>query len=138
MDFDFTSSLELIDIRPERSRFIHSMSEPFSEEDIEDEVMHNWLDHFEYISATTVHLAKEQETTSLVEHVNPKNRFKYTENQQMFKEIGNNVQTTIYGESYSLTIKNTGAMSSSRSSKRIQPHKDVLESPQEPRTSCSY
>jgi len=38
---------ELIDIRPDKgSHFIHSMSEPFSEEDIEDEVMHNWLNHF--------------------------------------------------------------------------------------------
>ena len=47
MDLDFFQFGELIDIRPQRgSPFIHSMSEPFSEEDIEDEVMHNWLDHF--------------------------------------------------------------------------------------------
>jgi len=47
MDLDFYQFAELIDIRPERgSQFIHSMSEPFSEEDIQDEVLHNWLNHF--------------------------------------------------------------------------------------------
>jgi ribonuclease J len=38
---------ELIDLRPPKgSPFIHSMSEPFSEDDVGDHVMHNWLDHF--------------------------------------------------------------------------------------------
>jgi ribonuclease J len=38
---------ELIDLRPPSgSPFIHSMSEPFSEDDVDDQVMHNWLDHF--------------------------------------------------------------------------------------------
>ena len=38
---------ELIDLRPpEGSPFIHSMSEPFSEDDVDDKVMHNWLEHF--------------------------------------------------------------------------------------------
>jgi ribonuclease J len=38
---------ELIDLRPSRgSPFIHSMSEPFSEDDVDDHVMHNWLKHF--------------------------------------------------------------------------------------------
>ena len=47
MDLDFFQFAELIDIKPKvGSEFIHSMSEPFSEEDIEDTVMHNWLNHF--------------------------------------------------------------------------------------------
>jgi ribonuclease J len=38
---------ELIDIRPERgSPYIHSMSEPFSEDDVDDQTLHNWVDHF--------------------------------------------------------------------------------------------
>jgi ribonuclease J len=38
---------ELIDLRPpEGAPFVHSMSEPFSEDDLDDQVMHNWLDHF--------------------------------------------------------------------------------------------
>jgi len=47
MNLSFYNLTELIDIRPTTgSHFIHSMSEPFSEEDVEDQVMHNWLDHF--------------------------------------------------------------------------------------------
>lgn len=47
MDLDFYQFAELIDIKPEPgSSFIHSMSEPFSEEDIQNEVLHNWLNHF--------------------------------------------------------------------------------------------
>ncbi len=38
---------ELIDLRPPKgSPFIHSMSEPFSEDDVDAHVMHNWLKHF--------------------------------------------------------------------------------------------
>jgi len=38
---------ELVDLRPPKgSPFIHSMSEPFSEDDVDDHVMHNWLKHF--------------------------------------------------------------------------------------------
>ncbi|RLI67274.1 MAG: MBL fold metallo-hydrolase, partial [Candidatus Gerdarchaeota archaeon] len=40
MDLDFYQFAELVDIKPDPgSHFIHSMSEPFSEEDIEDRVM---------------------------------------------------------------------------------------------------
>lgn len=42
MDLDFYQFAELIDIKPKAgSEFIHSMSEPFSEEDREDGAMHN-------------------------------------------------------------------------------------------------
>ncbi len=38
---------ELIDLRPPPGApYIYSMSEPFSEEDVEDEVLSNWLAHF--------------------------------------------------------------------------------------------
>ncbi len=44
---DLAHFAELIDLRPPReSPFIHSMSEPFSEDDVDDRVMHNWLTHF--------------------------------------------------------------------------------------------
>jgi len=46
-NLDLTGFTELIDIRPSKGgEFIHSMSEPFSEEDIGVEVMDNWLRHF--------------------------------------------------------------------------------------------
>ncbi len=38
---------ELIDLRPPKGApFIHSMSEPFTEDDVDDRVLHRWLDHF--------------------------------------------------------------------------------------------
>ena len=38
---------ELIDVRPEAgSPYIHSMSEPFSEDDVDADVLHHWLEHF--------------------------------------------------------------------------------------------
>ena len=44
---DLMNFPELIDLRPPRGApFLHSMSEPFSEDDVSDLVMHNWLDHF--------------------------------------------------------------------------------------------
>ena len=44
---DLAHFAEMIDLRPPReSPFVHSMSEPFSEDDVDDRVMHNWLDHF--------------------------------------------------------------------------------------------
>lgn len=47
LNLDLSAFTELIDIKPNPgSHFIHSMSEPFNEEDITAEVMHNWLEHF--------------------------------------------------------------------------------------------
>ncbi len=44
---DLAHFTEMIDLRPpEHSPFVHSMSEPFSEDDVDDQVMHNWLEHF--------------------------------------------------------------------------------------------
>ncbi|MEM4298139.1 MAG: MBL fold metallo-hydrolase [Nitrososphaerota archaeon] len=47
LHLSFYDFAELIDIKPRRgSSFIHSMSEPYTEEDVEYEVMMNWLKHF--------------------------------------------------------------------------------------------
>jgi len=44
---DLAHFAEMIDLRPPpESPFVHSMSEPFSEDDVDDRVMHNWLEHF--------------------------------------------------------------------------------------------
>jgi ribonuclease J len=46
-NLDLVGFTELIDIKPSAGGdFIHSMSEPYSEEDIDTKVMHNWLNHF--------------------------------------------------------------------------------------------
>lgn len=47
LSLDLQHFAELIDLRPPSGApFIHSMSEPFSEDDVDDHVLHNWLDHF--------------------------------------------------------------------------------------------
>ena len=44
---DLMNFPELVDLRPPAGApFLHSMSEPFSEDDVDDQVMHRWLDHF--------------------------------------------------------------------------------------------
>jgi ribonuclease J len=106
MDLDFYQFAELIDIKPKPgSQFIHSMSEPFSEEDLEDEVMHNWIDHFKmqfHQLHASGHLNKDQ-LVNLINYIQPRRVFPvHTENQQLFKDYFNNVQTLEKGEEYSL------------------------------------
>jgi ribonuclease J len=106
MDLDFYQFAELIDIRPRRgSHFIHSMSEPFSEEDIEDEVLHNWLDHFGmhfHQLHASGHLNKDQ-IGSLIREIKPKKVFPvHTENPHLFKKISSNVQITKREEEYEI------------------------------------
>jgi ribonuclease J len=104
MDLDFYQFTELVDIRPKRgSCFIHSMSEPFSEEDIEDKVLHNWLDHFGiqfHQLHASGHLNKEQ-IGSLINEIEPKITYPvHTENARLFKRISDNVQLVERGKEY--------------------------------------
>lgn len=107
MDLDFFQFAELIDIQPEAgSEFIHSMSEPFSEEDIEDQVMHNWLDHFKmqfHQVHASGHMSKEQ-LIEMVKEIQPKRAFPvHTESQKLFKSYCNNMQIIEQGKDYELT-----------------------------------
>jgi len=106
MDLNFYQFAELIDINPDSgSHFIHSMSEPFSEEDIEDKVMHNWLDHFKmrfHQLHASGHMNRHQ-LTDLINRIKPKRIFPiHTENQQLFKKKCSNVQTIKCGREYTL------------------------------------
>ena len=106
MDIDFTQFGELVDIKPKPgSHFIHSMSEPFSEEDIEDQVMHNWMEHFKmrfHQLHASGHMAKEQ-LVELVNYVKPEQTFPvHTENQELFKDRCACVQTILTGKEYVL------------------------------------
>ena len=104
MDLDFYQFAELIDIRPDPgSHFIHSMSEPYSEEDIEDVVMHNWLDHFKikfHQLHASGHLNRHQ-LTHLINYIKPKKIFPvHTENPQLFRTINKNAHLVKYGKKY--------------------------------------
>lgn len=106
IDLDFTQFAELIDIKPKPgSHFIHSMSEPFSEEDIEDQVMHNWLDHFK-LQFHQLHASGHMSKTQLVEmvqYIDPKKVFPvHTKNQKLFKSYFSNIQLIEQGKEYSL------------------------------------
>ncbi len=104
MDLDFYQFAELIDIWPDSgSHFIHSMSEPFSEEDIEDAIMHNWLNHFKikfHQLHASGHLNRHQ-LTALINYIKPKRVFPiHTEKPELFKKISKNVQLVKYGRKY--------------------------------------
>jgi ribonuclease J len=106
MDLDFYQFAELVDIKPKPgSQFIHSMSEPFSEEDLEDELMHHWIDHFKmhfHQLHASGHLNKDQ-LVDLINDIQPRRVFPvHTENQQLFKEYFSNVQTLEQGKEYVL------------------------------------
>jgi len=106
MDLDFYQFAELIDIRPgPDSHFIHSMSEPYSEEDIEDEVMHNWLRHFK-IKFHQLHASghmNRSQLTNLINYIKPKQIFPiHTENPKLFKAINKNVHLVRYGKRYTI------------------------------------
>jgi ribonuclease J len=104
MDLNFYQFTELIDIKPDpNSQFIHSMSEPFSEEDIEDHVMHNWLDHFNitfHQLHASGHLARH-ELTDMIKRIAPKTLFPiHTENPHLFKTIHENTVPIIKEQPY--------------------------------------
>ena len=106
MDLDFYQFTELVDIRPDAgSHLIHSMSEPFSEEDIADTVMHNWLNHFKlhfHQVHASGHMSKEQ-LVETVKEIQPKQAFAiHTENQQLFKTYCVCMRTIGQGKTYAL------------------------------------
>jgi len=104
MDLDFYQLAELVDIKPEfGSHFIRSMSEPFCEEDVEDEVLHNWLDHFGlqfHQLHASGHLSKDQ-IRSLVSNIGAKKVFPiHTENAKLFGKTCKRVEVTKLEKEY--------------------------------------
>jgi ribonuclease J len=84
---------ELVDIKPEGGEFIHSMSEPYSEggmDQIEQEVMLNWLKHFKlkFHQAHASGHASAKELKKIIEEIKPKKLIPiHTEKPRMFKKI---------------------------------------------------
>jgi ribonuclease J len=106
MDLDFNCFTELIDIRPEPgSNFIYSMSEPFTEDDIEDQVMHNWLDHFglRYHQLHASGHMSRKELTDAIKTINPERLFPvHTENPELFKSFFDDTVLIEKGKRYML------------------------------------
>ena len=106
MNLDFYQFTELIDIRPDAgSPFIHSMSEPRSEEDLEDRVMRNWLDHFglRYHQLHASGHMGRKELTEAIEAINPRRLFPvHTENPQLFMRLFDSAVTPEKSKEYML------------------------------------
>ncbi|MFY9717544.1 MAG: MBL fold metallo-hydrolase [Thermoplasmata archaeon] len=95
---------ELIDLRPPTGvPFLHSMSEPFSEDDVDDRVMHNWLDHFG-LTFHQMHAsghASGPELDEIVRTVAPKNLYPiHTEHPEAFRPAGSVVRLAELGVPY--------------------------------------
>ena len=103
---DFFSFAELIDIRPEPgSHFIYSMSEPFSEEDLEEEVLHNWLNHFglQYHQLHASGHMSRKELIDALQTVNPGKIFPvHTEAPELFKDHLSNIISPVKGVNYTV------------------------------------
>jgi len=88
---------ELIDLRPPRgSPFIHSMSEPFSEDDVDDEVLHHWLDHFglRFHQMHASGHASERELLDIVRQVKPARVYPiHTNHPEAFEKAGLRVRS---------------------------------------------
>jgi ribonuclease J len=106
MALDFNCFAELIDLRPEPgSHFIYSMSEPFTEEDLEDRVMHNWLNHFglRYHQLHASGHMSRRELTEAIETISPQRLFPiHTENPKLFAKHFNYAVPPETGKQYTL------------------------------------
>jgi len=95
---------ELIDLRPPRgSPFLHSMSEPFSEDDVDDRVMHNWLEHFglEFHQMHASGHASGPELLELVRATGAKAVYPiHTEHPEAFEKAGPSVRLPELGTPY--------------------------------------
>lgn len=102
VNLDFYNFTELIDIKPtEGSHYIYSMSEPFTEEDIEETVLHNWLDHFglKYHQLHASGHMSPKELGEAVKRVNPGKLLPvHSEQPELFKNYFDAVQLPVLGE----------------------------------------
>jgi len=89
-DLDLVEFTELIDVRPSQGHFIHSMSEPFSEEDVTADVMRRWLDHFG-LKFHQIHASghcPSKDLAEIVDQIQPKQLIPiHTEYPALFKKL---------------------------------------------------
>ena len=98
---------ELIDLRPPKgSPFIHSMSEPFSEDDVDDRVMHNWLDHFglEFHQMHASGHASKSELLEIIRATGARTVYPiHTEHPEAFSKAGPSVRSPELGGTYPIS-----------------------------------
>jgi ribonuclease J len=109
LNLDLPEFTELIDIKPSSGgHFIHSMSEPFSEEDLDKEVMHRWLNHFD-LEFHQIHASghcPRQHLKKVVDKIEPKQIMPvHTEHPEIFKQLFRNVKVVIPQKEKAIIIK---------------------------------
>jgi len=108
LNLDLSGFTELVDVKPAKGgHFIHSMSEPFSEEDISMDVMNRWLQHFG-LRFHQIHASGHCPTKDLARIINeiqPKKLIPvHTEHPELFRELFRSIDVKIIpkGKSYNL------------------------------------
>jgi ribonuclease J len=104
LSLEMSHFAELIDLRPDPgSPYIRSMSEPFSEDDINDQMLHSWLDHFG-LSLHQYHAsghASGPELEQIVREMDPGTVFPvHTEHPEAFVGWGKRTESPELGTSY--------------------------------------
>jgi ribonuclease J len=108
LNLDLSCFTELIDVRPAKGgHFIHSMSEPFSEEDVAVDVMGRWLQHFD-LMFHQIHASGHcpaKDLSKIINEIKPKKLVPiHTEYPQVFKELFKSTDVMIIpkGKTYNL------------------------------------
>ncbi len=106
LQLDFFQINELVDIKPKKgSEFIHSKSEPFEEDDIEDTVKRNWLRRFGMHHRqfhASGHCSME-DIKSIIAEINPKVVIPiHCEEPALFKKIAKKVKLPSFGKKFSI------------------------------------
>jgi ribonuclease J len=106
LQLDLAQFPEMIDVRPARgSPFLHSMSEPFSEEDVDHDVLLRWLEHFGlgYHQLHASGHCSGPELISLVREMAPKAVIPiHTEHPEAFTPAGRPLVLVELGRPYAL------------------------------------
>lgn len=106
VNLGFQNFTELIDLRPEPgSHYIYSMSEPFSEEDIEHDVLLNWLRHFglEYHQLHASGHMSRKELGEAMEYVGPGTVYPvHCEEPELFRSCYGSVTLPEVGRGYGI------------------------------------
>ena len=106
LSLDLMNFQELIDLRPpSKSPYIHSMSEPFSETDLDAAVLKNWLDHFglQYHQIHASGHCSMPELAEVIRTIAPKTVYPiHTEHPEAFHATASRVVAPEKGKRYSL------------------------------------
>jgi len=96
----------LVDLKPKKGIYIHSLSEPFNEEmEISYERMRNWINHFnlKFVQSHCSGHINGTDLKELIKIVNPKKIFPiHTEHPELFKDFSKKVSIVKEGKMYKL------------------------------------